>query len=213
MLLLHENREESSDPTQNTNTALYSNSNPSGKSKNKWNKNRNNNRNTSKGGGNSSYTTSANHVAGTQPNQASQFAGIMGSYPNGVAHNQLSYLPYGHMHAPVQHNNPWMQQNSATGPLLHHLPAAGSFPSHQAPFSAQQPTAPPHGAPHQHAAFFGQPISATSKPPLPQQSYFQQGPVTSQVHQPTDLASIYQAMSIQPPPDNNYYMDTELART
>ncbi|KAL4562284.1 hypothetical protein LXL04_034484 [Taraxacum kok-saghyz] len=214
MLLLHENREDTNDtlqdPTHSTTTALYSSSQQSGKTKNKWNKNRNNNRGTSKGGNNSSISPPTNHFVGTPPSQNTSFAGLMGTHPSANGQNLPPFNSFGNI---GPHQQPWMytvpggpssQPYAAAAPQPGPLPA--HFPSHQpAPPSQQQP----------HAAFFGQPTPSSIRPNgsfifQPNGSHYfpQQNGQNFNPQQPTDLSSVFQAMSVQPPPDNQFYMDT-----
>ncbi|KAJ9551722.1 hypothetical protein OSB04_015767 [Centaurea solstitialis] len=195
MLLLHESREESVEPHTETpltsSAALYSStpSAPNGKPKNKSNKGRNFGRVASKGGGGHSQAYFGNSPGQVPPAQP----GLLGAPP--------------------------VQSFGAGAPPS--FPAMFSAPPHPSPHTFLPPPVPtspylygqhqsPHPVPVPSA--YGQPMQqSTPVPPPPQPSF---GGHASQFSQPqyTDLSSVFQAMSVQAPQDNNFYMDSGASR-
>ncbi|KAJ9564595.1 LOW QUALITY PROTEIN: hypothetical protein OSB04_000561, partial [Centaurea solstitialis] len=216
MLLLHESREESVEPHTDTpltsSAALYSStpSAPNGKPKNKSNKGRNFGRVASKGGGGvilmflraltllqghsqAYFGNSPGHVSSVQP-------GLLGA-------------------PPVPSFGTGSPQPSPT--MLSAPPQLSAHPFHQPLVNSHQyhyglPQSPtPMPVPTQFAQH-AQPVPPPAQSPFsghppPQPSF---GGHASQYSQPqyTDLSSVFQAMSVQPPQDNNFYMDTGASR-
>ncbi|KAI3722068.1 hypothetical protein L2E82_33093 [Cichorium intybus] len=218
MLLLHENREENQEHALNSQhtptTALYSMSQQSGKSKNKWNKNnRNNNRGPSKPGGGGNVHSSVNATsqsAGTALTQQSHFAGIMGPHPNLAQQPSVYYAvpPHAPPNFSTSHYAISLQAFSAQPMLMSPTPAGPpSFQQLLNGMSLQYPPAPaPLGQQPNTQSFRP---TATAPAQQPSANFFGQPyPTQYAPQQPTDLSSVFQAMSVQPPPDNQYYMDT-----
>ncbi|KAJ9563458.1 hypothetical protein OSB04_008618 [Centaurea solstitialis] len=213
MLLLHESREESVEPHIDTpltsSAALYSSaqSAPNGKSKNKFNKGRNNGRVASKGGGgNTNVSASSHSFAGNQGRSQAYFgtSPTTGHVP--TAQPGLLGAP------PAQPFGTGPPQPSPTTySVPPQLPAP---PFHQTPVNSHPyyygiPQAP---TPVPVSTQFAQHVQPSMPVPPPPQSSF--GGHASQYTQPqyTDLSSVFQAMSVQPPQDNNFYMDTGASR-
>ncbi|KAJ9564021.1 hypothetical protein OSB04_009181 [Centaurea solstitialis] len=101
------------------------------------------------------------------------------------------------------------------------FPAMFSAPPHPSPHTFLPPPVPSspylygqHQSPHPVpvSSAYGQPLQqSTPVPPPPQPSF---GGHASQFSQPqyTDLSSVFQAMSVQAPQDNNFYMDSGASR-
>ncbi|KAJ9568111.1 hypothetical protein OSB04_004077 [Centaurea solstitialis] len=206
MLLLHESREESVEPHTDTpltfSAALYSStpSAPNGKPKNKSNKGRNFGQVASKGGGgNTNVSASSHSFAGTQGHSQPYF----GNSPGQVPPAQPGLL-----------GAPPVQSFGAGAPQS--FPTMFSAPQHPSPHTFLPPPVPSspylygqHQSPHPVPVLsaYGQPMQhSTPVPPPPQPSF---GGHASQY---TDLSSVFQAMSVQPPQDNNFYMDTGASR-
>lgn len=83
----------------------------------------------------------------------------------------------------------------------------------EAHFFTQQPSAAGSLLQKAHFGFPGQPTSARPTSTSPQEHaggvFASQGSMPPSSPQYTDLLLLLKAMSIQPPPDNNYYMDIE----
>ncbi|KAJ9549163.1 hypothetical protein OSB04_021706 [Centaurea solstitialis] len=216
MLLLHESREESVEPHNDTpltsSAALYSSaqSAPNGKPKNKFNKGRNNGRSASRGG-NTNVSASSHSFAGNQGHSQAYFGNSPGHVPS-VQPGLLGAPP-----VPSFGTGP--PQPSPT--MLSAPPQLPAHPFHQPLVNSHQyhyglPQSPtPMSVPTQHAQPF-MPVPPPTQPPLgghppPQPSF---GGHATQYSQPqyTDLSSVFQAMSVQPPQDNNFYMDTGASR-
>ncbi|KAJ9538099.1 LOW QUALITY PROTEIN: hypothetical protein OSB04_030832 [Centaurea solstitialis] len=207
MLLLHESREESVEPHTDTpltsSAALYSStpSAPNGKPKNKSNKGRNFGRVASKGGVILMFLRALTLLQG---HSQAYFGNSPGQVP--PAQPGLLGAP------PVQSFGPGANQS---------FPTMFSAPQHPSPHTFLPPPVPsspylygqhqsPHPVPVQSP--YGQPMQqSTPVPPPPQPSF---GGYASQFSQPqyTDLSSVFQAMSVQAPQDNNFYMDSGATR-
>ncbi|KAJ9560758.1 LOW QUALITY PROTEIN: hypothetical protein OSB04_005918, partial [Centaurea solstitialis] len=206
MLLLHESREESVEPHTDTpltsSAALYSStpSAPNGKPKNKSNKGRNFGR----GGGNTNVSASSHSFAGTQGHSQAYF----GNSPGQVPPAQPGLL-----------GAPPVQSFGAGAPQS--FPTLFSAPQHPSPHTFLPPPVPsspyiygqhqsPHPVPVPSA--YGQPMQQSTPMSPPTQPSF--GGHASQFSQPqyTDLSSVFQAMSVQAPQDNNFYMDSGATR-
>ncbi|KAJ9560232.1 hypothetical protein OSB04_005392 [Centaurea solstitialis] len=216
MLLLHESREESVEPHTDTpltsSAALYSSSQSTlnGKSKNKFNNGRNNGRSASRGG-NTNVSASSHSFAGNQGHSQAYFGNSPGHVPS--VQPRLLGAP------PVPSFGTGPPQSSPT--MLSAPPQLPAHPFHQPLVNSHQyhygiPQSPtPMSVPTQHAQPF-MPVPPPTQPPLgghppPQPSF---GGHATQYSQPqyTDLSSVFQAMSVQPPQDNNFYMDTSASR-
>ncbi|KAJ9540986.1 LOW QUALITY PROTEIN: hypothetical protein OSB04_027492 [Centaurea solstitialis] len=204
VLLLHESREESieshTDPPLTSSAALYSSA-QNGKPKNKSNRGKNNGRFASKGGGVilmflQALTLLQGHPQayfGASPHAPPAQPGLLGAppvHPFGAGAPQPS---------PTMFSAP---QNPS--PHTFHPPPVPSSPylygQHQSPHPVPVPSQ------------YGQPMQqSTPVPPPPPPSF---GGHAAQYSQPqyTDLSSVFQAMSVQPPQDNNFYMDTGASR-
>ncbi|KAJ9544405.1 hypothetical protein OSB04_024112 [Centaurea solstitialis] len=210
MLLLHESREESVEPHTDTpltsSAALYSStpSAPNGKPKNKSNKGRNFWASCfQRGGGNTNVSASSHSFAGNQGHSQAYFwasphappaqPGLLGAPP---VHSFGSGAPQPSptMFSAPQHPSPH---------TFHPSPVPSSpylYGQHQSPHSVPVPPQ------------YGQPMQPSTPVPLPPQPSF--GGHASQFSQPqyTDLFSLFQAMSVQAPQDNNFYMDSGATR-
>ncbi|KAJ9560701.1 hypothetical protein OSB04_005861 [Centaurea solstitialis] len=195
MLLLHASREESlephTDPPLTSSAALYSSA-QNGKPKNKPNKGRNNGRVASKrgGGGHSQayfgHLPASAHVPPAQPD-------LFGAPP---VHSFGAGAP---QPSPTMFSAP-----QHLSPHTFHPPPVPSSPY----LYGQHQSLHPMPVPSQ----YGQPMQqSTPVPPSPQPSF---GGHASQFSQPqyTDLSSVFQAMSVQAPQDNNFYMDSGATR-
>ncbi|KAJ9553280.1 hypothetical protein OSB04_017325 [Centaurea solstitialis] len=190
MLLLHESREESheshTDPPLTSSAALYSSA-QNGKPKTKTNRGKNNGRFASKGGGHfQAYFGASPHAPPAQP-------GLLGAPP---VHSFGAGAP---QPSPTMFSAP---QNLS--PHAFHPPPVPSSPylygQHQSPHPVPVPSQ------------YGQPMpQSTPVPPSPPPSF---GGHAAQYSQPqyTDLSSVFQAMSVQAPQDNNFYMDSGATR-
>ncbi|KAJ9563084.1 hypothetical protein OSB04_008244 [Centaurea solstitialis] len=209
MLLLHESREESlephTDPPLTSSAALYSSA-QNGKPKNKTNKGRNNGRVASKGAGNTNVSTSSHSFAGNQGHSQAYFG-----------------------HSPASAHVPPAQPGLLGAPPVHSFGVGASQPSptmfsatpHHSPYTFHPPPVPSSPYPYgQHQSPHPVPVpsqygqhmqQSTPVPPPPQPSF---GGHASQFSQPqyTDLSSVFQAMSVQAPQDNNFYMDSGATR-
>ncbi|KAJ9540269.1 hypothetical protein OSB04_026775 [Centaurea solstitialis] len=201
MLLLHESREESVEPHADTpltsSAALYSSAQNAlnGKSKNKFNRGRNNGCSASKGGSHS--------FAGNQGHSQAYFGASSHAPPA-----QPGLLGAPHVHS-----------FGAGAPQP--SPTMFSAPQNLSPHTFHPPPVPPspylygqHQSPHPVPvpSQYGQPMQqSTPVPPPPPPSF---GGHAAQYSQPqyTDLSYVFQAMSVQPPQDNNFYMDTGASR-
>ncbi|KAJ9546650.1 hypothetical protein OSB04_019193 [Centaurea solstitialis] len=217
MLLLHESREESVEPHTDTpltsSAALYSSaqSTLNGKSKNKFNKGRNNGRSASKGGGNTNVSASSHSFAGNQGHSQAYFGNspTPGHAPS-VQPGLLGAPPVPSFGTGSPQPSPTML--SAPQQLLAHPFHQPSVNSHQHYYGLPQSPTPMPVSPQfmQHA----QPSTLVPPPAQPQFG----GPPPHQpsfgghASQYTDLSSVFQAMSVQPPQDNNFYMDTGASR-
>ncbi|KAJ9548019.1 hypothetical protein OSB04_020562 [Centaurea solstitialis] len=205
MLLLHESREESlephTDPPITSSAALYSSA-QNGKPKNKTNKGKNNGRFASKGG-HTNVSASSQSFAGNQGHSQAYFGapphappaqpGLLGAPPL-HSFGTGAPQPSPTMFSAPQHPSPH---------TFHPSPVPSSlylYGQHQSPHSVT--------APSQYA----QPMQPSTPVPLPPQPSF--GGHASQFSQPqyTDLSSVFQAMSVQAPQDNNFYMDSGATR-
>ncbi|KAJ9565369.1 hypothetical protein OSB04_001335 [Centaurea solstitialis] len=186
MLLLHESREESleshTDPPLTSSAALYSSA-QNGKPKNKTNRGKNNGRNQ---GHSQAYFGASPHAPPAQP-------GLLGAPP---VHSFGAGAPQPSptMFSAPQHPSPHSFHPSPmpSSPYL--------YGQHQSPHSVPVPSQ------------YGQPMQPSTPVPLPPQPSF--GGHASQFSQPqyTDLSSVFQAMSVQAPQDNNFYMDSGATR-
>ncbi|KAJ9565039.1 hypothetical protein OSB04_001005 [Centaurea solstitialis] len=212
MLLLHESREESVEPHIDTpltsSAALYSSaqSAPNGKSKNKFNKGRNNGCVASKGGGNTNVSASSHSFAGNQGHSQAYF----GTSPTTghVPSTQPGLLGA----PPTQPFGTGLPQPS---PSMYSMPPQlPAPPFHQTPVNSHPYYygIPPAPTPVSVSTQFAQHVQPSMLVPPPPQPSF--GGHASQYSQPqyTDLSSVFQAMSVQPPQDNNFYMDTGASR-
>ncbi|KAJ9563615.1 hypothetical protein OSB04_008775 [Centaurea solstitialis] len=211
MLLLHESREESieshTDPPLTSSAALYSSA-QNGKPKNKPNRGKNNGRFASKGGGNTNVSASSHSFAGNQGHSQAYFGasphappaqpGLLGAPPVpsfGTGSPQPSPTM---LSAPQQLLAHPFHQPSVNSHQHYHglpqsptpMPVSPQFMQHAQPSTLVPPPAqPPFGGPPPHQPSFG-----------------------GHASQYTDLSSVFQAMSVQPPQDNNFYMDTGASR-
>ncbi|KAJ9536095.1 hypothetical protein OSB04_un000733 [Centaurea solstitialis] len=206
MLLLHESREESieshPDPPLTSSAAMYSSA-KNGKPKNKPNRGKNNGRFASKGGGNTNVSASSHSFAGNQghsqaylgasPHAPPAQPGLLGAPP---VHSFGTGAP---QPSPMMFSAP-----QTPSPHTFHPPPVPSSPylygPHQSPHPVPVPS--PYG---QHMS------QPTPVPPPPPPSF---GGHAAQYSQPqyTDLSSVFQAMSVQAPQDNNFYMDSGATR-
>lgn len=225
MLLLHESREASTesslDSTLTQTAALFSSATNSGKSKNRWNKNRNATKTAPKGGGGGGHSS---------PDPPMPFAGILGNNPSvfgGVAASPTSVIAPGPH--PLAHGISLLQQptasqlrlsaQSAPTPQQAQLvappgPTTPAFgPSgfgqpmmYSSPGLGQPSAYPPHAFGTLSQPYYASPLPQYPSPQQPTPSFG--GHAQSTPPQYTDIASVFQAMSIPKPPDNNYYMDS-----
>ena len=118
----------------------------------------------------------------------------MGSHPNVAAQISHPYANYGHPNASVQQPLPWVQDATAgftpagsfPAPHLHAVNQAQSVQLH---YSAQPHFSSVPGPTQHQAAFFGQPVSAHSRPGSQHQQFFPQG--SPQPRSPTYRFTIY----------------------
>ncbi|KAJ9547665.1 hypothetical protein OSB04_020208 [Centaurea solstitialis] len=218
MFLLHESREEFVEPHTDTSltssAAMYSSAQSAlnGKSKNKFNKGRNNGRSASKGGGGNTNVSASSH----------SFAGNQG-------HSQTYFG-----NSPTPGHAPSVQPGLLGAPPMPSFGTGSPQPSPTMLSAPQQLPAHPFHQPsvNSHQYYYGLPQSPTPMPVSPQ--FMQHAQPSTLVpppaqppfggpppHQPsfgghasqyTDLSSVFQAMSVQPPQDNNFYMDTGASR-
>ncbi|KAJ9537518.1 hypothetical protein OSB04_030251 [Centaurea solstitialis] len=195
MLLLHESREESVEPHTDTpltsSAALYSSAQNAlnGKSKNKFNRGRNNGRSASKGGGVilmflQALTLLQPGLLGAPPVPSFGTGSPQPSPTMLSAPQQLLAHPF-HQPSANSHQHYYGLPQSPTP-----MPVSPQFMQHAQPSTLVPPPAqPPFGGPPPHQPSFG-----------------------GHASQYTDLSSVFQAMSVQPPQDNNFYMDTGASR-
>ncbi|KAJ9537125.1 hypothetical protein OSB04_029858 [Centaurea solstitialis] len=184
MLLLHESREESVEP--HTDTPLTSSAALYSSTPSAPNGKPKNKSNKGNQGHSQAYFGASPHAPPAQP-------GLLGAPP---VHSFGTGAPQPSptMFSAPQHPSPH---------TFHPSPVPSSpylYGQHQSPHSV--PVPPP----------YGQPIQPSTPVPLPPQPSF--GGHASQFSQPqyTDLSSVFQAMSVQAPQDNNFYMDSGATR-
>ncbi|KAJ9566010.1 hypothetical protein OSB04_001976 [Centaurea solstitialis] len=187
MLLLHESREESVEPHTDTpltsSAALYSSAQSASNGKSKNKSNRGNQ-------GHSQAYFGNTATPGHAPPSQSGLLGAPPAQPFGVGPPQPS---------PAMFSTP--QQLPAS---TFHQPPVMSHPYYYGLSQSHHPVSVPNQ--------FAPPMpSSIQVPPPPQQPF---GGHASQYSQPqyTDLSSVFQAMSVQAPQDNNFYMDTGATR-